>query len=151
MSDVSNATTVTIAPAHPAGQGKSQPGGHVRAWRAQPAFALEAKLNVIGGNLWRPDTPSHRFYNEVLMQGPMTVQECIDKAGALVEPFTAKQVQAMLRWMFTANGAFLEVDGGRFAAPPAPVKQTSPAKKAVKAEKPAKAAKAKQPKSAEAA
>ena len=129
MSDVSNAT-VTIAPAHPAGVGKAQPGGHVRAWRAQPAFALDAKLNVIGGNLWRPDTPSHRFYEQVLTQGPMTVQECIDKAGALAEPFTKKQVQAMLRWAYTANGAFLEVDGERFTAPVAPVKLVEKATKA---------------------
>jgi hypothetical protein len=132
MSDVSNATAVNVAPAHPAGQGKSQPGGHVRAWRAQPAFAPEAKLNVIGGNLWRPDTPSHRFYNEVLTKAPATVQECIDKAGALAEPFTAKAVQNMLRWMYTANGAFLEVDGERFAAPaPVATVKPAPAKKSV--------------------
>jgi hypothetical protein len=143
MSDVSNVTATPIAPAHPAGVGKAQPGGHVRAWRAQPAFPLEAKLNVIGGNLWRPDTRPHQFYNEVLMQGPMTVGECIDKAGALAEPFTAKQTQANLRWLYTANGAFLEVDGERFVSAPVPVKT----KPKAAAKKPAK----KQPKEVKAA
>ena len=119
MSDVSNATTVAtlIAPAHPAGIGKATPGGHIKAWREQPAFALEAKLNIIGGNLWRPGTRAHEFYEQVLTQKPATVGDCIDKAEALAEPFTAKQVQGHLRWLFTANGAFLEVDGERFVAP----------------------------------
>jgi hypothetical protein len=140
MSDVSNAiaTTATpIAPAHPAGQGTSKPGGHIQAFRAQPAFAIEAKLNVTGGNLWRPGTPGHRFYEQVLSQSPATVQEAIDKASALAEPFTAKHVQSHLRWMFTSAGGFLEVDGKRFAAPASPavkkpakvVKETKPAKK----------------------
>jgi hypothetical protein len=135
MTDV--AIVTPIAPAHPVGVGASQPGGHTKAFRAQPAFAPEAKLNVIGDNLWRPGTPGHRFYAEVLAQGPMTVQECIDKAAALVEPFSAKQVQGPLRWMFTSAGGFLEVDGQRFSAPPAPpASQASPAIK-----KPAKAVK----------
>ena len=120
MSDVSNVAAIAtpISPGHPAGQGTSQPGGHIQAWRAQPAFALEAKLNVIGGNLWRPGTEANRFYEQVLAKAPATVGECIEKAGALAEPFTAKQVQGHLRWMFTANGAFLEVDGERFVLHP---------------------------------
>ncbi len=128
MSDVAIAP-VAIAPAHPAGQGKSQPGGHIQAWRAQPAFAPEATLTVIGGNLWRPGTPAHRFYEQVLGLGTVqTVQECIDKAGSLAEPFTAKQVQGHLRWMYTANGAFLEVDGQRYSAPPSQTKEKKAAK-----------------------
>ena len=148
MSDVAIATTTTpISPAHPNGQGNSKPGGHIQAWRAQPAFPAEAKLNIIGGNLWRPGTPAHRFYEEVLSQGPMSVQECIDKAGALAEPFTAKAVQGHLRWMFTANGAFLEVDGVRFVAPTTPVMGVE---KPVQEAKVAKVAKTKKAKKAEA-
>jgi hypothetical protein len=139
-------TDTNIAPSHPAGVGKSSKGGHHIAFMAQPAFAAEAKLNVIGTNMWRPGTPGHRFYEEVLMQNPVTVQECIDKAGALAEPFTAKQIQGHLRWMFTAAGAFLEVDGQRFASPPAPVQKPT-----AKAEKPVKPKKAKKEAAKEAA
>ena len=122
MSDVSNVAVVTIAPAHPVGVGKATPGGHIKAWRAQPAFAAEAKLNIIGANLWRPNSPAHRFYEQVLTKAPATVGECIEMAKGLAEPFTEKQIQGHLRWMFTANGAFLEVDGQRYSAPVAPVK-----------------------------
>ena len=76
MSDVTIATP--ISPSHPAGQGKSKKGGHHIAFMAQPAFAPEAKLNVIGANMWRPGTPGHRLYEEVLSQNPVTVQECIN-------------------------------------------------------------------------
>ena len=143
MSDVSNAIATPIAPSHPAGVGKSQPGGHIQVWRAQPAFAVTAKLNVTGGNMWRPGTPGHRFYAEVLSQNPATVQECINKAAALTEPFNAKQVQAHLRWMFTSAGGFLEVDGQRYSAPGVKPAKSSPVKKPAK--------KSKQPKSAKAA
>jgi hypothetical protein len=140
MSDVAIATP--IAPSHPAGVGTSKPGGHIAAFRAQSAFPLESRLAVTGGNLWRPGTPGHRFYEEVLAQNPATVQEAIDKAAALAEPINAKAVQAHLRWMFTSAGGFLEVDGQRFAAP---VPTEKPVK--VNAEKPTKAPKAKKSKS----
>jgi len=129
MSDVT--ITAPIAPSHPAGVGTSQPGGHIVAFRAQSAFPEEAKLNVIGGNMWKPGTPGHRFYAEVLSQNPATVQEAINTASALTEPFNAKQVQGHLRWMFTSAGGFLEVDGQRFSVPASTVKVKA---KAVKVE-----------------
>ena len=112
---------------------------HIQAFRAQPMFAVEAKFAVIGGNTWKPGSPGHRFYDEVLAQNPATVQEAITKAAALKEPFNAKQVQGRLRWMFTSSGNLLEVDGQKFAAEPEVVKPTvKPAKvakpKKVKAE-----------------
>jgi hypothetical protein len=134
MSDVSIATP--IAPSHPGGVGTAKPGGHIAAFRAQSAFPVEATLTVTGGNLWRPGTPGHRFYEEVLGLGTVqTVQECIDKAGALAEPINAKQVQGHLRWMFTSSGNLLEVDGQKFAAEPKVVKPTV---KPVKVAKPKK-------------
>jgi hypothetical protein len=142
MSDVSNAIATPIAPSHAAGVGTSQPGGHIQVFRAQPAFAGEAKLNVIGGNLWRPGTPGHRFYEEVLTKGPATVQAAIELAASLAEPINEKQVQAHLRWMFTSAGGFLEVDGQRFAAPAAPAKKADK-KPATPVKKPKAKAKAK--------
>ena len=141
MSDVSIATPI----AHPAGVGTAKAGGHIQAFRAQSAFPVEATLTVTGGDLWRPGTPGHRFYAEVLAQNPATVQEAIDKAAALVEPFNAKQVQAHLRWMFTSAGGFLEVDGVRYSAPasaPAKAAKEAPAKKPAKAAKKSKKAEA---------
>ena len=135
MSDV----TTPIAPSHPAGTGTSQPGGHVQAFRAQPAFPVEAKLNVIGSNMWRPGAPGHRFYAEVLAKNPATVQDAIEKAAALKEPFNAKQVQTHLRWMFTSAGAFLEVGGKRHSA--ATVKKPAKASLVKKPAKPAKKSK----------
>ena len=134
-----------IAPAHPGGVGTAKPGGHIAAFRAQPAFAVEATLTVTGGNLWRPGTPGHRFYEEVLGLGTVqTVQEAIDKAAALKEPFGAQQVQGHLRWMFTSAGGFLEVDGQKFSmpasSPVATVKKV--AAKPAKATKKSKQAKA---------
>jgi hypothetical protein len=144
MTNLSNATapiTTNIAPAHPAGQGKSQPGGHIRAWRMQPAFALEAKLNVIGANLWRPGTRAHEFYEKVLAKAPGTVGECIEMAKSLSEPFTEKQIQGHLRWAFTASGAFLEIDGQRYSAPPSSVKAVKASAKKTKLAKPVEAPK----------
>jgi hypothetical protein len=140
MSDLAIATT-PIAPSHPAGVGTAQAGGHIQAFRAQPAFPAESKINVTGGNMWRPGTPGYRFYEQVLLQGPATVQEAIDMGSALAEPINAKQIQAHLRWLYTSAGGFLEVDGQRYSAPTAPVVK-KPAK-AVKETKPAKAKKSK--------
>jgi hypothetical protein len=110
---------------------------HIQAFRAQPVFADEAKLTVIG-HTWRDGTPGYRFYTEVLAQNPATVGEAIAKAEALSEPFTAKAVQGHLRWLYTSAGGLLEVDGVKYAAPivaekPKPVAKPK-AKKAKKAE-----------------
>jgi hypothetical protein len=112
---------------------------HIQSFRTQPAFAPESKLTAIGGNTWREGTPGFRFYTEVLMQGPATVGEAIEKAAALAEPFSEKAVQGHLRWMFTSAGELLEVDGQKFAEPvkAEPVKVEKP--KPVKAPKAKKA------------
>ena len=52
----------------------------------------------------------------MLSKNPTTVQKAIDLAGKLDTPFTAKQVQGHLRWMFTAGE--LEVDGKSYAVEP---------------------------------
>jgi len=104
---------------------------------------------VIGGNSWRPGTPGHRFYEQVLSQAPATVGDAIAMAAALTEPFTAKQVQGHLRWIFTSAGGFLEVDGERFVS--APVAVAKPVKKPAEPVAKKVAKKSKQPKSAEAA
>jgi hypothetical protein len=139
MSEVAIATP--IAPSHRAGVGTAKAGGHIQVFRAQSAFPVEATLTVTGGNMWRPGTPGRRFYAEVLSQNPATVQEAIDKAAALTEPFNAKQVQAHLRWMFTSAGGFLEVDGQRYSSPAAPVKKPAKSKETSPAKKPAKKSK----------
>jgi hypothetical protein len=82
--------------------------------------------------MWRPGTPGHRFYEDVLLQNPATVQEAIEKAGALKEPFTAKAVQGHLRWMFTSAGGFLEVNGQRYSAPVAKAAKKSAKKSKAK-------------------
>jgi hypothetical protein len=48
----------------------------------------------------------------VLSKNPSTVQKVLDLAAKLEQPFTAKQVQGHLRWMYTAGE--LEVDGKRY-------------------------------------
>ena len=57
-------------PPYPAGTGTSQPGGHVQAFRAQAAFPVEAKLNVIGSNLWRPGTSRLQVLRRSVGQEP---------------------------------------------------------------------------------
>jgi hypothetical protein len=133
MSDTTIVTPAVVAPVR---------GGHHEAWKAQPAFVPEAKINVVGLNMWKQGSPGHRFYEEVLSKNPATIQECIDKAAALSEPFNAKQVMAHLRWFYTWSAGPLEVDGVRFAAPEAPEVKAAPAKKPEKAFKKSKRAEA---------
>jgi hypothetical protein len=85
---------------------------HIQAFRAQKDFAPEAKL-VVGESVWKSGVAGDRLYREVLAKKPSTVQAAIDKAAALAEPFTEKQVQGHLKWMFTAGR--LEIDGKSFA------------------------------------
>ena len=148
MSDVAITTSTPIAPAHPAGMGASTPGGHIKAFRAQAAFPVEAKITITGNSPWRPGTPGHRFYEEVLAKGPATVGAAIEMAGALAEPFSVTACQGHLRWLYTSAGGFLEVDGQRFSAPERAVKVEKP--KAVKPVEPVKAPRAKKSKKAEA-
>ena len=61
----------------------------------------------------------------------------IDRAANLKEPFTAKQVQGHLRWMYTWGGGPLEIDGQRSAAKAAEPKVKT-AEPKVKAEPKAK-------------
>jgi hypothetical protein len=112
---------------------------HTAAFRAQAPFAPEASLVVTGGNTWRPGTPGHRFFAEVLSQNPATVQAAIDLASSLAEPFSVKATQGHMRWLYTSAGGLLEVDGQKFVAPEKPAK--SPKVKVV--------AKAEEPKAAE--
>jgi hypothetical protein len=89
---------------------------HIAAFRQQKDFAPEAKLVVHGDNQWKPNTSGFRFYEQVLAKKPATVQVCLDRAAKLDEPFTAKQVQGHLRWLYTAGE--MEVDGKSFPVAP---------------------------------
>jgi hypothetical protein len=110
---------------------------HVQAARNQADFPADAKLKI-NGNVWSEGCPGHRFYTEVLAQKPSTVQKAIDLAGKLEQPFTVKMVQAHLKWMFTANGGHLEVDGTTYATPAKATKEPKAAKPAPKAKAKAK-------------
>lgn len=104
-------TTVAVAPAHPEGQGKANAGGHVKAWRNQPSFAVTAKLSLVSPvNPWRPGTPGHKFWP--VLQEAKTVQQAIDNAAKI--GLTARQVQGHLRWLYTWGGAYLQVDGALY-------------------------------------
>lgn len=115
VTQVSNG--VQHSPAHVWGK-----RGHVDAWRAQPAFPVTAKLELIAGttNPWRA-AESNEFYAKVLTQAK-TVQQAIDLGKSLMGLSPAR-VQAHLRWLFAWNGRFIEVDGKRWSAarPTAPV------------------------------
>jgi hypothetical protein len=98
---------------------------HTAAFKAQSDFAPESKIKV-GNDIWTPETAGARFYAEVLSKNPGTVQKVIDKAAALDPPFTVKQVQGHLRWLYTAGQ--LEVDGKSYIVPAKPTKEPKPAK-----------------------
>lgn len=119
-------TTQTTTPVAPAmgEQGTSTPGGHYVAYRNQPKFDLGASLKLISQvNPWRPGTPGHRFYTMVLTKNPATVGAAVKLAEG---SFKASEVQAHLRWLYTWGGAYIEIGGKLFAAPPAQPK--APAK-----------------------
>ena len=101
---------------------------HIQAFRAQPVFADEAKLNVIG-HTWRDGTPGYRFYERGAGKDPGDGRRGDRKADALTEPFTEKACQGHLRWLYTSAGGLLEVDGQKFAAPTPEPKPVAPAKK----------------------
>jgi hypothetical protein len=84
---------------------------HSAAFKAQSDFAPESKIKV-GNDIWTPETAGARLYAEVLSKKPTTVQKAIDLAAALDPPFTSKQTQGHLRWLYTAGQ--LEVDGVSF-------------------------------------
>jgi hypothetical protein len=109
---------------------------HVAAFRAQSDFPVESKIKV-GASVWpTPKTAGARLYELVLSKKPSTVQKVIDAAAELKVPFTAKQVQGHLRWMFTAGE--LEVDGKSYT----PKTKEPKAPKASKAKTPKPEAKA---------
>jgi hypothetical protein len=110
---------------------------HFQAARDTADFPAEAKLKI-NSNIWSEGCAGHRFYTAVLAQKPATVGKALDLAEKLEQPFTVKQVQAHLKWMFTANGGALEVDGVSYTP-----KTKEP--KAVKAPKAKPEPKAKKP------
>jgi hypothetical protein len=82
---------------------------HIAAFRAQADFAPESKIKV-GQSVWSDGVAGDRLYKLVLSKKPSTVQKALDLASELKElPFTVKQVQGHLKWMYTAGE--LEVDG----------------------------------------
>jgi hypothetical protein len=76
-----------------------------------------------------PETAGARLYDQVLAKKPSTIQKVIDAAAELkAQPFTAKQVQGHLRWMFTADE--LEVDGKSYTPKTKEPKAKAPKPKA---------------------
>jgi hypothetical protein len=95
---------------------------HSAAFKPQSDFAPESKIKV-SESVWSPGTAGARLYDLVLSKKPTTVQKAIDLAAALDPPFTSKQTQGHLRWLYTAGE--LEVDGKSYTVPaktPKPVK-----------------------------
>jgi len=122
------ATNVAIAP-RTGTTGTRTVGGHVQAWRNQPAFAPTAKLEFTGGaNRWRAGTPGSKFYEAVMAHNPGTVQAALDLGNAA--GIKAAECQGHLRWLYTW-GVGLKVDGAVYVPPTAgPAPTTAPAKKA---------------------
>jgi hypothetical protein len=116
---------------------------HTQAFRQQADFAPESKLKV-GNDIWTPETAGARLYAEVLSKKPSTVQKAIDLAAALDPPFTVKQVQGHLRWLYTAGQ--LTVDDKTYIVPAkAPKAKPEPKAKEVKVGKYAARLKAPKP------
>jgi hypothetical protein len=105
---------------------------HAAAFRAQADFSADSKIKV-GSNIWSEGTAGERLYEKVLSKNPATVGKVIALASELKElPFTSKQVQGHLRWIFTAGQ--LEVDGKSYVVKAKPTKEPKAAK--VKVAKP---------------
>ena len=114
---------------------------HTAAFKAQSDFAPEAKLKI-GNDIWSAETAGSRFYAQVLSKNTGTVQKVIDSAAKLEPPFTSKQVQGHLRWLYTAGR--LEVDGKSYVVQAkAPKAKPEPKAKEVKVGKYAARLKAK--------
>ena len=108
-------TTIAVAPAM-GKVGKATAGGHVTAWRLQPAFAPTSTIKLVSTvNPWRANTPGHKFYVAVLAKNPATVQAALT-LGATAG-FNAAECQKHLRWLFTWGGAYLQVNGKLYSAP----------------------------------
>src|SRR5271166_6649443 len=83
-------------------------GEHVEAYKAQPNFAPTAKLRLVSDeNPWGYGTPGHAFYTNVIAKNPATVQEALNLAKAA----GIKDTQGHLKWLYTWDGGYLEVDG----------------------------------------
>jgi hypothetical protein len=112
---MSTITTTAVAPTV-GQQGTKIHGGHVDAYRACPPFAPTASLELISGsNPWRPTSPGHSFYTQVLAHKPATIGKALElgaKAG-----FKVGEVQGHLRWLFTWGGSYIKVDGKVFSEP----------------------------------
>lgn len=119
-------TTIAIAPRHPLGSGKSTPGGHYKAYRAQPLFAPTDTLELVTTAVrWRDGTPGHAFYMSVLSKRPATVADAL--ALGKDAGLKGREVQNHLRWFYTWAGD-LKVNGQVYAAaePVAPVSEPEP-------------------------
>jgi hypothetical protein len=114
---MSTITTTAVAPTV-GQQGTKTHGGHYNAYRACPPFAPTATLELISGsNPWRPATPGHSFYTQVLAQKPATIGKALElgaKAG-----FKVGEVQGHLRWLYTWGGSYIKI-GGQVFSPVAP-------------------------------
>jgi hypothetical protein len=118
-------TNIPVAPAMGV-QGSKSHGGHYLAYRQCPKFDLAASLKLISQvNPWQPQSPGFRFWTEVLAKNPATVGAAIKAAEGM---FKAAEVQNHLRWLYTWGGAYLEVGGKLFAAPPVAPKAPKVAK-----------------------
>ena len=87
--------------------------GRISDAYAQPNFAPTAKLRLVSDeNPWGYGTPGHAFYTNVIAKNPATVQEALNLAKAV----GIKDTQGHLKWRYTWDGAYLEVDGKSWGA-----------------------------------
>lgn len=113
------AATIAIAPAHPAGVGKASPGGHVKAWRAQPAFNPAHSIKLVSTvNPWQHGKPGWHFYTQCLANGQSTTIAQAIQLGGQKLGLRPQQVQKHLAWLYTWGGAYLEVNGKLYPAQP---------------------------------
>jgi hypothetical protein len=127
---MANSANIAVAPSHPLGQGKATPGGHVRAWRACPAFALSHPVTIGQANPWRPNSPGGIFWAAVLASDPKpaTVSDLV--AIGVKLGLKPAAVQGHLRWLYTWPVGSFQIGGVQYPAMPgaAPVAPAAPAK-----------------------
>lgn len=117
---------MALAIRHPLGN-----RGHVIAYRAQPDFPLNAKIQWPQGvdNPWRVAAPGHAFFTACVLPAT-TVQQCIDLGAK--QNLKASEVQRHLRWLFTWGLGF-QVNGQVYTMPTQaspPVQPSAPKGKA---------------------
>jgi hypothetical protein len=113
MSDIT--VNTPVAPVQGV-QGSSTPGGHYIAFRACAPFQAASTFALVSSvNPWRPATPGHKLWVQVLSQNPGTIGNVLAMAQERLG-FKPRETQGHLRWLHTWGGSYMVVDGQRYAA-----------------------------------